>query len=77
MEMQTGYAFQMFGAQLIDRKSETRMRRARIVLRHFACRMHRIDAQTDIKRIPPCPRRSDFARKPRVLARGVKDHMIR
>ena len=52
------------------------MRRARVIPRHFALGMQRIDAQTDIERVTTHPRRSQYRGKPGDLARRIENHMV-
>ena len=77
VKVQPRDAFEVRDFQLIDRKAQPRMRRARIVARHFALGVERIDAQTHIERLTRRACRRDLARKARMLAGRVEDHMVR
>ena len=67
----------MFFSQLVDGETEPRMRRARVIARHFAFGVERVDSQANVEALAARPRRLDDRAAPDDLAGRVENHVVR
>ena len=73
MEMEPADTFEVLGLELVDREAEAAMRRARIIARHLALGVERVQPEADIE---PSAQPGEIGAEAVKLVRGVEDDMV-